>query len=196
MASEKQIQANRQNALLSTGPKSASGKANSSQNALKHGLTGQVVVISGEDPAEFDDLRLMLWNQYEPHGVAEEELVDRIAAHLWRLRRVPAFEAAVFSWTDRSIKVRDAYESQKGYRDQVPSYSPPAANGDATWRNKEVLGRYLVDIVSRRDVLAALNRHESAQQKLMIHAFGLLEKLQEQRKTAAKARAAASTKQN
>jgi hypothetical protein len=39
MASERQIAANRANAKLSTGPKSAAGKLRSNRNALKHGLS-------------------------------------------------------------------------------------------------------------------------------------------------------------
>jgi hypothetical protein len=39
MASERQIEANRRNARLSTGPRSASGKKRSSKNALRHGLS-------------------------------------------------------------------------------------------------------------------------------------------------------------
>jgi hypothetical protein len=39
MATEKQIAANRANALRSTGPKTAAGKQKSSRNALRHGLS-------------------------------------------------------------------------------------------------------------------------------------------------------------
>ena len=39
MASERQIAANRANALKSTGPKTAAGRAKSSRNAYRHGLS-------------------------------------------------------------------------------------------------------------------------------------------------------------
>jgi hypothetical protein len=39
MASERQIEANRRNARSSTGPRSASGKSRSSNNAFRHGLS-------------------------------------------------------------------------------------------------------------------------------------------------------------
>jgi len=39
MSSDRQIAANRRNATRSTGPRTETGKANSSRNALRHGLT-------------------------------------------------------------------------------------------------------------------------------------------------------------
>jgi hypothetical protein len=39
MATEKQIRANRENAKKSTGPRTAAGRAKSSRNALRHGLS-------------------------------------------------------------------------------------------------------------------------------------------------------------
>jgi hypothetical protein len=39
MATDKQIAANRRNGLLGRGPKTSAGKARSSRNALKHGLS-------------------------------------------------------------------------------------------------------------------------------------------------------------
>ena len=49
MISEKQLETNRRNAQHSCGPKSATGKANSSRNNLRHGLTGQISVLPTED---------------------------------------------------------------------------------------------------------------------------------------------------
>jgi hypothetical protein len=45
MATEKQIESNRQNALKSTGPRSVEGKARSRGNAYKHGLSGAGIVV-------------------------------------------------------------------------------------------------------------------------------------------------------
>ena len=55
MATIKQINANRKNALLSKGPKTDLGKLNSSKNSLKHGLTAKQLVI-GEDLNEFEKI--------------------------------------------------------------------------------------------------------------------------------------------
>ena len=47
MATEKQIAANRANALRSTGPKTAAGKSKASRNSYRHGLSGPMPL----DPA-------------------------------------------------------------------------------------------------------------------------------------------------
>ncbi len=53
MTSERQKAANGRNALRSTGPQSAAGKATAKMNALKHGLRAETLVLPDEDPAEF-----------------------------------------------------------------------------------------------------------------------------------------------
>jgi hypothetical protein len=66
--SSKQIAANRKNAQLSTGPRTAEGKENSRKNALKHGLCAMVLDVPGEDPAVFGT-RLKDWNnELNPKG--------------------------------------------------------------------------------------------------------------------------------
>src|SRR5918999_1903169 len=98
MATERQIRANRRNALKSTGPRTKAGKAASSRNALRHGLTAQQVVIEGENPARFDALRDRFTREFQPVGPMEQFLVERLAGLAWRLRRVPLFEAALLAW--------------------------------------------------------------------------------------------------
>lgn len=96
MTSPKQIEANRKNAGRSTGPRTAAGKAVVSQNAVRHGLRAQRVVIEGESQAEFDDFRNRLIDQLAPADTMETLLADRIAAGFWRLRRTGQIEARIF----------------------------------------------------------------------------------------------------
>lgn len=91
-ASLKKVEANRRNARRSTGPRTEHGKRTVAGNAIKHGLLAKEVVITAgdgeEDLQEFDTLLDRLWQEYEPVGVLEETLVQRIATCLWRLARV------------------------------------------------------------------------------------------------------------
>ncbi len=98
MATANQVAANRRNAAKSTGPRTEHGRARSSRNALKHGLTAEQVVMLGEDPAAFEALRDDLYAHYEPTDPVAEHLVEQVAACIWRLRRVPKIEAAIFEY--------------------------------------------------------------------------------------------------
>jgi hypothetical protein len=94
MASPAQIVANRENATLSTGPKTVEGKQTSSRNASRHGLTGSQIVMPGEDAAAYEELRRGLWQTYKPASDAERLLADQIAANAWRLMRAQRVETA------------------------------------------------------------------------------------------------------
>src|SRR4051812_30960485 len=96
MASPAQILANRDNAQYSTGPKTQEGKRASSRNATRHGLTGSQIVIAGEDPAAYEQMRQGLQESYAPANEAERILVDQIAANAWRLERSQRLESALF----------------------------------------------------------------------------------------------------
>src|SRR5262245_51684283 len=103
MASTDQIKANRLNALKSTGPRTAKGKARSSRNALTHGLTAQEIVIPGEDPAAYRAFEQQLIDDLQPNGSCELDLIERLAATCWRLRRIPRFEAALIAWLEHGV---------------------------------------------------------------------------------------------
>jgi hypothetical protein len=93
--SEKQVLANRQNAIHSTGPKSEQGKAIASQNALRHGLRSENMVIPGETPEEFDQFRQLLQDDLSPTGAMEVFLADRIVQSFWKLRRAGRIETEI-----------------------------------------------------------------------------------------------------
>lgn len=99
MVTEKQLAANRKNALKSTGPKTQAGKAFASKNSLKHGLLAQNVVITegegAEDQQAFDDLLADFIVQFNPVGSLEEMLVEKIAVCYWRMGRAHRFEVGV-----------------------------------------------------------------------------------------------------
>ncbi len=96
MATKAQVAANRRNAEKSTGPRTAEGKAAVAQNAVKHGLSGRLDVIQGEDPAEFDRHREALLAELKPRGVVESLLAERAVSLSWRLKRVDRIQNEVF----------------------------------------------------------------------------------------------------
>jgi len=81
------------NAQHSTGPRTPAGKQRSSLNALRHGLTGHVVVLPTEDQAAYQCHLKRFVDQFQPKGALEEQLVQSLGDSTWRLNRVPALEA-------------------------------------------------------------------------------------------------------
>jgi len=84
---------NRANARHSTGPCTPAGKQRSSLNALRHGLTSRTVVLPSEDLAAYQRLTQEFFDEYQPQGPTEKQLVQELAATAWRLNRIPALEA-------------------------------------------------------------------------------------------------------
>jgi hypothetical protein len=93
MSTQAQIQANRRNALNSTGPRTPEGKSRSSANALKHGLSARFRVLTSENQDDFDDLLAATTRKFAPTDAYEEVLVLEIAQSHWRLIRFLRFEA-------------------------------------------------------------------------------------------------------
>ena len=165
MSTVNQLRANRANARRSTGPKTVSGKARSSMNACKHGLTAQTVIIGDEDPTQFDCLRKALERDFQPCSIMERELVERLAGIVWRLRRMPKFEAALIE--ARCDQVRcDVYSSEARKRLE--------GAGGAT-------GVALIEDSQHQDALGKLSRHEAALMNAFTKTLQMLHFIQSQR---------------
>jgi hypothetical protein len=75
------------------GPKTPEGKAISSRNAIRHGLTSVSPVLPSEDPAEFEAFQSSVVTQYDPQDAEDTAIVLAYLDTTWRLRRVPAQES-------------------------------------------------------------------------------------------------------
>ena len=92
MTSFRQIEANRRNALRSTGPRTEDGKRQSRRNALRHGLTAETVIDGLEDREDYRAFEAAVIADYDAQTAVERELVLRLASLLWRLRRIISIE--------------------------------------------------------------------------------------------------------
>jgi hypothetical protein len=107
--SERKIEANRRNALKSTGPKTEEGKARASRNALKHGLCAEsprVAVVLEEDPAAYEEFAREMLEDLKPRGAVQRALADRIVFVAWKLQRVPEIEAQFFASIEGTVQHR------------------------------------------------------------------------------------------
>ncbi len=100
MSSIKQKQANQQNALKSTGPRTLQGKAVSRFNALKTGIDAESQTIPGEDPIAFENLAQEYHQRWQPALPEHCVLVDILVHDDWQLRRLRKAEAQI--WRERN----------------------------------------------------------------------------------------------
>src|SRR5438477_10807615 len=92
MTSFRQIEANRRNAIRSTGPSTEEGKRRSRRNAIRHGLCAETVIENVEDIEDYRGFEAAVIADYDARTAIERELVLRLASLLWRLRRATAIE--------------------------------------------------------------------------------------------------------
>jgi hypothetical protein len=96
MATIHQINANRRNALKSTGPKTPEGKAAVSMNSLRHGLRARTVVLPGENREEFNQLCDDLEREWTPQSRTAKFYLEQMAVSQWKLTRMEVAEAGIF----------------------------------------------------------------------------------------------------
>ena len=128
MITTAQLEANRANAQLSTGPRTAEGKARSALNGVKHGLMARssVTLASGpfaEDDAEVQAFMAQVVADLAPRTASERSEAARIAALHVRLRRLLGMEAAAISSSTR-LTSAETLESLTDPFDHLDSRSP------------------------------------------------------------------------
>ena len=101
MATESQINANRENAKLSTGPQTEEGKARSSRNNTKFGLFTTNNCVQPEDKEDYDNFCSKLWNTLAPADPVEEVTAAEFVRNAWRLRRCAMAEESLGEFVAR-----------------------------------------------------------------------------------------------
>jgi len=110
-ASEARIRANQDNALHSTGPVTDAGKERSRRNGLKHGLTGEGIVIPDGDVAEVERRSSAFRAERPASGEVGDILVRRMAVLSVRMDRAVGHEhAAIAANVSRALAEFEAPE--------------------------------------------------------------------------------------
>jgi hypothetical protein len=113
MVTVAQLEANVENALLSTGPRSPIGKQLVAKNAITHGIFAKVPVVMGEDETEWDTFRAGFVESITAVGAVEMTLAERAASLFWRLRRLVRYEAAKTAVAqERAAQHRNSYTDE------------------------------------------------------------------------------------
>jgi len=158
----------------STGPRTSAGKAIASRNAIRHGIMApHPAIIEGlETEADWDTHVAGIVANYSPDGALEQELAERIASLLWRLRRVTRYETAVINHqvaeTRQDLRLANAYLAPKhaAVRDPDPLLVAahkekrviPLEDMDKVMRYETHLQRQVVQTIHELEALQA-RRH-------------------------------------
>ena len=134
MTSLRQIEANRRNAQLSTGPVTEEGKRRSRLN----GLTAETIIDALKDAEDYAAFEMAVTADYDAQSAVERELVLRLASLLWRLRRATAIESGLFKiqarhlidFRQRRLVHQNIIESM--YRDAVATEDTRQNEDEAT----------------------------------------------------------------
>jgi len=187
---EDKLNANRENAVKSTGPTTPEGKAASSRNAVKHGVLAATPVLPGiESPEEWEYHRTGVIESLAPVGYFQKVLAERVALNSWRLGRAVRYEVEVTTATAASAKL--AMENQENNEpvssmDAFPSVRDAAAANEGQQRLAErqqqwemkidrlIHGRMLLE----PDILEKVARYEGALERSLFRTLHELQRLQ------------------
>ena len=203
MTSDKKAEANRQNALKSTGPRTPEGKSAVRLNALRHGLRAEEILLAGENGEALRGLDEHVRAELQPVGELENLLVDRIVAAYWRLRRVGRVETGIFAWErseERAERAeREAKEYEAGDIEWVGALSTTVTDEkkheEALSRARRIrseqenetatLGRTFARDADRSNAFSKLSRYETSIERQIYRALHELERRQAARSGAA-----------
>lgn len=97
MSSSLKTQTARANGAKSHGPTTPEGRAKSSRNSIRHGLSSKSVLLPTESQEQFQLLLDAHIDQFHPASPIEMDLVEAMAVARWRLRRIWAIETSLLA---------------------------------------------------------------------------------------------------
>jgi len=190
MTSPKQIEANRRNAINSTGPKTEAGKQQSRRNAIRHGLTAETVVDVLEDPEDYKAFETAVASDFDVRTAVERELVLRLASLLWRLRRATAIDTGLLQirtdvdkGSDRAM-AQHANETSVSAIAQIEQFAPDLRDENEQRASQQDITLY--SDISRRflrldsGAVERLGRYETALWRQVYQVIFVLDYLRRQ----------------
>jgi hypothetical protein len=140
MSSDLKTKSARANGAKSRGPATQEGRAKSSRNSLRHGLSAKTVVLPAESYEQFQLLLDAHIQQFHPANPVEMDLVEAMAVARWRLRRIWAIETSLLAneLTRRAEDIDDEFTEMTS-EDRLAWVFETLANGG---QSLSLLARY------------------------------------------------------
>ena len=173
MTSLRQIEANRRNALKSTGPRTEVGKEQSRRNAYRHGLTAETVITCLEDLEDYKAFEATIIADYDPATAVERELVLRPASLLWRSRRAILIESGLFAIQAEIVRDRRHRRNGRTGAPRLEYQFPRLINGASNPGAGGVSGDHVQSTAGphRSNWLEAPSEKAAHRARLMTHSF-------------------------
>jgi hypothetical protein len=162
---------NRANSEKSTGPRTDAGKQRSKMNALRHGLTGQTIVMPAEDHAAYQRHSQTFLDEYQPKGATEIQLVQSLIDTSWRMNRAASMENNLYSLGLIEMENRllanhpdaeAALAMAMAYREQARAYAQISIHSQRLARQYERTVNQLREIQEQRRAQERRDLHEAA----------------------------------
>jgi hypothetical protein len=150
--SQARVDANRQNAQSSTGPRTEAGKQKSALNSVRHGLTGQTIILPADQVEAYQNFTEGYLKELAPVGVYETDLVHSIMNCRWRMHQIAAMESAIYALGFR--------EHGAQFADETPEMAAAMARA-ITYQHKRQ------DLERLRRYESQLNRQANKDQQLL-----------------------------
>jgi hypothetical protein len=162
MGSLLQIEANRENSLKSTGPSTPEGKKRSSMNAVRHGFTGQTILLTKAEAPYYEAHCRAYYDQFGPKGKLETDLVQQLADQFWSLNRLRAHTNNLIAIEEEEDAVATAQSAARAVRDNVKALGLLSTYEQRKERAIEKTLRLLNELRNKRFDLEAADLKEAA----------------------------------
>src|ERR1039458_7563171 len=124
LISDKQEEANQQNAQHSTGPKTREGKEAVRLNALTYGLRARNLILPSEDPEEYKQLWADLEAEWQPQSRTERMHLEQMATSQWLLARFAKSERRIYVCA--KVQSRNSWPSWTAFPRNARAWSVPS----------------------------------------------------------------------
>ena len=174
--SSRKVEANRRNALKSTGPRTTNGKRRVARNAVRHGFFSKWLLVQHQDgkesQSEYDDFYADMRKHYQPAGWLEALWAEKIAVWSWRLRRLIRCESGQIAraLAEHSYELEQSKADGLAEPESVLSSSPEI----------DAMTDHL--FLPEKEELDKLLRYEAMINRQLNHAIAELERVQARRK--------------
>ena len=168
MTTPTRTEANRRNALKSTGPRTPRGKAKASLNSMRHGFRSRDALLPGENSRDFFDLLRQLCAEFSPATATQEILLDQMAVAYWKLARLQRIENYVYRVgceKDSFVSTLREYLSSDDEPDDDPEPEPPPPSPD------ELLGTAYLRNANSTRAFVSLSNYEARLERSFLRAL-------------------------